>query len=204
MTLPTLAQITNYAEEAAERPIDQYRDKPRLLGWMLSYVNRCQELESAAWDVIIKRMIDYATDSQLDTIGKIVGQRRNGQSDHTYRVYITARIRINRSQGHADDVIDVLMLVEAALFAYTEYYPASALIEYGATPSTAPNVLIDLAKLAVSAGVQLQLTAIPEGLDSDNTFECRIDIHGDADEAIAGFGHAGSEVYGGACVAAFE
>ena len=170
MTLPQLAQIDDYADEATTRPISQYQDRPRLLAWILSYVNRCQELEDAAWDVILKRMIDNAENAQLDTIGKIVGQLRNGQSDSVYRIYITARIRINRSQGHADDVIDVLILVEAAALAYSEYYPATSLVTYADAPATDPRILIDLGKLAISAGVRLLLTAPPPAVVAASVF----------------------------------
>jgi len=186
MTLPQLAQIDNYAAEAELRPISQYQGKPRLLAWILSYVRRCQELEDAAWDVILRRMIDNAENAQLDTIGKIVGQLRNGQDDPTYRIYITARIRINRSHGHPDDVISVLQLIESAAFGYGEYYPCTAWIEFTAPPSADPRVLSDLAKLAVASGVQLFLVeAATDGLEfGDDTIGGEIDsVHGLSDES---------------------
>lgn len=195
MTLPIFAQVTNYATEAADRPIDQYKGLPRLLGWILSYVNRCQELENAAWDVILKRMIDNAQNAQLDTIGKIVGQSRGTQADAVYRVYITARIRINRSQGHADDVISVLMLIDSAAFSWTESYPASALIQYTTTPSADPGVLLSLAKLAVSSGVQLELVAPAPGADPAYLFTAS--NFGDSGDPNKGFGALGSTAYGG-------
>ncbi|HYQ47146.1 MAG TPA: DUF2612 domain-containing protein [Polyangiaceae bacterium] len=201
MTLPQLAYIDDYADEASERPISQYRDKPRLLALILSYVRRCQELENAAWDVILKRMIDNAENAQLDTIGKIVGQSRGGQSDSVYRAYITARIRINRSQGHADDAIDVLMLVDAGIPAWTEYYPASARIDYTDGPATSPLILIDLAKLAIAAGVQLLLVAAPPGTEADSVFT--YSNYGDPDVAGLGYGHYGSTSYGGVYASAY-
>jgi hypothetical protein len=194
MTLPQLAHIDDYADEAEVRPISQYQDKPRLRALILSYVNRCQELENAAWDVILKRMIDNAENAQLDTIGKIVGQqRRTGQSDAVYRIYITARIRINRSQGHADDVIDVLQLVEAGALTWTEYYPAGALIEYAAPTATDPTILAELARLAVAAGVRLDITAgleVDGFLLGDDDAATTVDVtHGLADdgETVGGF-----------------
>jgi hypothetical protein len=194
MTLPQLAQIDDYADEAAERPISQYQDKPRLLALILSFVRRCQELENAAWDVILKRMLDSAENAQLDTIGKIVGQSRNEQSDSVYRIYITARIRINRSQGHADDAIDVLALVDAGIPTWTEYYPAAATIEYPVAPSTDPAILVDLAKLAVAAGVRLEVIASSGvgGLflfGDDASYSVADSAHGLADDGETIGGH---------------
>jgi hypothetical protein len=187
MTLSTFAQITDYADEAGTRPLEQYQGKPRLLALLLSFVNRCQELENAAWDVIIKRMIDNAHDAQLDTIGKIVGQLRGAQADDIYRIYITARIRINRSQGHPDDVIDVLRLVDAATFTYTEFYPATAVVEYASAPTADPQVLAALARLAISAGVRFNLIAQSQTNDfllGDDTVGGQVDTqHGLSDEA---------------------
>jgi len=187
MTLPQLEQIADYAVEAELRPISQYQGRPRLLALILSYVNRCQELENAAWDVILKRMIDNAENAQLDTIGKIVGQLRSGQSDATYRVYITARIRINRSHGHAEDVIDVLKLIDSAAFSWIEYYPCTVWLEYTEPTSTDPAVLVDLARLAAPSGVQLFLveTAEADGLEfGDDTIGGEVDAaHGLSDES---------------------
>lgn len=188
MTLPQIEQIADYAGEAELRPISQYQGKPRLLAWILSYVNRCQELENAAWDVILKRMIDNAEAAQLDTIGKIVGQLRNRQTDGTYRIYITARIRVNRSLGHADDAIDVLRLIEAALFTYTEFYPGVAIVEYLTSPTADPRILSDIAQQAVSAGVRLFLITTEDEDDAfllgDDTIGGEIDAdHGLSDEA---------------------
>jgi len=187
MTLPRLEQIADYAVEAELRPLSQYQGKPRLLALILSYVNRCQELENAAWDVILKRMIDNAQDAQLDTIGEIVGQLRNGQTDSVYRIYITARIRINRSHGHTTDIIDVLQLIESAAFSYTEFYPCTVWLEYTEPAATAPAVLIDLAKLAAPSGVQLFLieTTEDDGLEfGDDTIGGEVDAtHGLSDES---------------------
>lgn len=187
MVLPKLAQIADYAVEAESRPISQYQGRPRLLALILSYVNRCQELEDAAWDVILRRMIDNAEDSQLDTIGKIVGQLRNGQDDATYRIYITARIRINRSQGHPDDVIDVLQLIDSAVFSYSEFYPCAAWIEYSEPPTASAAVLFDLARLAIASGVQLFLVAETQTdgfLFGDDTVGGQVDAtHGLSNEA---------------------
>lgn len=200
MTLPSLAQITNYEAEAVTRPLEQYQNRPRLLALLLSFVRRCQEIENAAWDVILKRMIDNAQNAQLDTIGKLVGQIRNGQDDATYRVYITARIRINRSHGHPDDVIQVLQLIESTAFQYTEYSPASAVVSYLTPPNTSPTLLLSLAKLAIDAGVKLFLIAPFRGAPDDYVTFCDVGSVSNPDQ---GLGTVTSSLYGGALVSVY-
>jgi hypothetical protein len=155
----TLAQVTDHAEQAPELLLEQYREKPRIKALLLSYVRRCQELDDAVWDVIVKRLIDDAENAQLDAIGRIVGEERDGKPDATYRIYIAARIRINRSHGHPGDVIDVIRLIEASAFRYLEYFPASADIEFTEPPLAAPGHLLAIAQQARSAGVRLGLVA---------------------------------------------
>src|SRR5688572_13994483 len=103
-----LTKIADHVEQGLRLLLDQYKDKPRLTALLSSYLNRVQELEDAAWDVRIKRFVDDAVGAQLDGIGRIVGELRQGRDDVTYRLFILARIRVNLSFGHADDVIDVL------------------------------------------------------------------------------------------------
>lgn len=103
-----------HVEIGLSRLIERWRaDKnPNLAAILTSYLEEGQELENAIWFVIYGRMLDYAEGAQLDMLGRIVGQPRNGLSDDRYRVHVRARIRINRSIGTADDVIEVLRLVD--------------------------------------------------------------------------------------------
>lgn len=187
-----ITQQLDHAEQAAGLLLGVYQEKPRIRALLLSYVARCQELDNAIWGVIVKRLIDNAEAAQLDAIGRIVGEPRNGKVDALYRVYVLARIRINWSKGQPRDVIEVLRIVEAQAFRYREYYPASILVEYvGPPPSTTPAVLVDLAKQAKPAGVRLQLVAPT----ASNQFT--VTPVGGASDPALGLGHLGSTTYGG-------
>jgi hypothetical protein len=71
----------------------------------------------------------------LDQIGAIVGVARNGLSDTDYLVAIRIKIRINRSHGLAEDIIQIMGLVVTGA-AYSEAYPASFEVDiYGTTAS---------------------------------------------------------------------
>lgn len=152
-----ITRLTDHAEQALALLLSQYQDKPRLAALLSSYVRRCQELEDATWDVLTLRLIDDAADEQLDAIGRLVGEVRDGKDDATFRLFILTRIRINLSFGHADDVIDVLNLVETADFILREFYPATMVVEFLAATTRDATVLIGLARRAKSAGVRLQL-----------------------------------------------
>lgn len=64
-------------------------------------------IESALWQLLTQRSISTAVGSQLDAIGKLVGQARNGLSDADYARYINARIATNNSKGRVEDLITV-------------------------------------------------------------------------------------------------
>jgi len=101
---------------------DALNNIKKLLAAILAPV---QDLESAFQQLLIDRSIDTAVFAQLDAIGKIVGQERNGQVDDDYRRYIRARISANRSKG---PVADVLKAADLIVYDDAAYYHA---IQYG-------------------------------------------------------------------------
>lgn len=161
-----LTHITDHEAQAEELLLEQYKGKPRVLALLLSFIRRCQELEDAAWDVIVQRMIDHAEGAQLDAIGRIVGQVRGEQDDDTYRVYLTARIRVNHSVGTPNDLLDVLSLIETAAFEYTEHPPATTLILYEEPETVPQQALIDLLRATRATGTALFILAGDSGTDN--------------------------------------
>lgn len=153
----SLARVDDHVQSGLDLLISQYRGKPRLEALIASYLRRVQELEDAAWDVLISRLIDTATGIHLDTLGQLVGQSRISDDDEIYRLYVRARISANRSRGHPDDVISTAQIALNGLeFEYREHYAASwtvdvleALQEEFAVPV---HELIIRSKAAGSAG----------------------------------------------------
>jgi hypothetical protein len=166
----TLERKVDHLEEALDRPIDQYRHKTRFEGWLGAYIKQVQIFEDAAWQVIIRRFIDTARAAQLDMIGKIVGEYRQGRGDDQYRVFIRARITINRSQGQANDILNVLALITATPFIFDEYYPASMLLEFVELPEHDPELIFALLHDAKAGGVRLNMIAPGIELDTDTSF----------------------------------
>lgn len=197
----TVALISDHEEQALDLLLDQYRDRPRIRALLASYVRRCQELENAAWDVIVKRTLDNAADAQLDTLGKIVGATRDGLDDTDYRTIIRATIRARTSRGYADDLLTVtrLMLGDGVPFNYQELYPATALIQVSAVPVLTPALFRKLLTIAKPAGVRLDISyAATDGIDRTFVYG-GLDADGNetTDDDLAGYGSVNDPDAGG-------
>ena len=71
-----MISIINYTTKAIKRLIQQYRDKPKFNALISLYAGISQEIEDTAFDLLLLRDVDTAIGSQLDVIGRIVGQSR--------------------------------------------------------------------------------------------------------------------------------
>jgi hypothetical protein len=80
----------------------------KLLTALLTPIN---DLEQVMMAVLTQRNIDTAVGAQLDIVGKVVGQSRQGLDDDTYRRYCRARVVANRSSGVTEDLIKVADLI---------------------------------------------------------------------------------------------
>ena len=123
---------------ALSRLIERWKadSNPNLATLVSSITDEVQDLENAIWDVIVARLPDYAEGAQLDALGRLVGQRRDGLGDASYRAHIKARVRINQSFGQARDVIAVLRLVDSATFHLVEEPGTRFYVFYDEPPST--------------------------------------------------------------------
>lgn len=152
MSVPT--QNTTHVDEARALIIDQFRGRRVIQGILDAFVGQAQDLENATFDVILKRLLLNAADAQLDSVGDLVGEPRDGRTDEPYRAAIQLRVRVNRAQGRAEDVIQVVNLYPNAspTFTYTEPYPAG--FEVQAYDVVAPNVLVRAVSQSRAAGTK--------------------------------------------------
>jgi hypothetical protein len=194
-----IVRIDNHWEQAQELLLEQYKRAPRFLAWLKSYVDRVQTLENAIWDVIVSRIVETAVGVQLDAIGNLVVEPRNGKSDEVYRLYVLARIRLNWSNGKAVDIIEVLRIVEAAGFRYLEYPPASIDVEYTSPPAASGIDLAAIAQQARATPIRLGVVISPEPYSGS--------IIGSYDESIPSTTQGGAdeaETVGGVGAHVFE
>ncbi len=109
----TLAEYTSHAAGALALLIQQYQDSPLLQSLLNSYLERVQELESGLVGVYERALsVEDGEGVNLDLIGRIVREARDGRADYAYRLGLRTRILINRSQGRLEDLIAIVRLFE--------------------------------------------------------------------------------------------
>lgn len=145
-----------------------------MLALLGTWLKENQRLEDFVWEVVPQIFdIESDLDFVLDAIGKIVGRGRKGQANAAYRVSLRAQIRINRSHGRTEDLLDVARLSvndETITFAATDVYPGAVQI----TMST--QLGVDLGNLwenlqhTKGGGVRLHFV-FPAGGENANDFQ---------------------------------
>lgn len=152
----TIEQETDHASRV-ERFTSRWQ-VPYLKALAKSYLLQLQDVEDAAFEVILERSLDNATGVVLNFLGAIVGQPRTSSDDERYRTAIRARIAINLSDGSPEDIIRVvrLILVNGEDFRIIEEPPAQLRVRvFSPLVSTSHDLLLSLVDLADCAGVRL-------------------------------------------------
>jgi hypothetical protein len=166
---------------------EQFKDAATVRAILTALLNRVQELEDETWDLLWGWVLGYAEGQQLDDLGAIVGQLREGRNDDDYRDAIVIRTRVNRSKGRASDMTDVLALLDPAS-TYLEYFPYAWEASLYDVPNGGDIIrLISQAKAAGSYGVLLTSTWVESGVfkfggpfpsstggAADTTFACAL------------------------------
>lgn len=141
-----------HVSEAQALLTEMFRDKANIRGILGVLAKQIQKLEDAAWEVINGRILGTSVGDALDKIGKIVGAARNGLDDTDYTAAIHLQIRVNRSQGLMEDLIQITALYANDLlpFTYAEYPTAEWEVALYGSPS--PLILATYLNKAKAAG----------------------------------------------------
>jgi len=155
-----VTQNNSHTAEAKALLVEQYKGKPKIEALLASWVDELQEVEDVLFDLFDAFLLDNAVGDQLDFIGKMVGELRKNRSDADYRLFIKARIAINRSNGKPEEILSILRIVSDADARYflREYQIASLRLRIeDAVESVAfANMIHSMASQAKSAAVSLQ------------------------------------------------
>jgi hypothetical protein len=164
-----ITQRTDHVAQGLSLLIGQYKNKPNLAAYETPFLTQIQELEDVLFD-ILSMLLSRETQvgEQLDLIGRLVGQEREGRSDADYRIWIQVRLFINRSSGLPEDLYKVLDLALDNDFVYTENPPASFNISFSDALTLDPPQVALLVKETRSAGVGASV--IYTTVDDDETF----------------------------------
>jgi hypothetical protein len=131
--MPVPTQDFNHVVEGQGLLTEHFKRAPVVLGILRALLLRLQDKENDLY--LLLNAVQLANHPLpggpwqiLDQLGAIVGIKRDGRNDADYLAAIKIKIRINRSHGLAEDIIDITALVVAA-FTYREWYPAAFEVE---------------------------------------------------------------------------
>lgn len=190
--------VTLHTPKALGRLIEYWRNKPNLRAWQSSYTDELQLIENMFWEVISSKLLDQAGTDQLDKIGRIVGEPRNGLGNVAYRLRIRVRILINSSYGQAPQIITIIKKITAARFRHYRYGIAAYRVDFSEPLESAivaeqlPLILEEISPAGVGFAVTYPITAV--GVGGGASYGWGVDLTANAH---AGYGWSGDPTVGG-------
>jgi hypothetical protein len=153
----SLELVTTHEAVGVSRLTERYR-KPVISALLASWLGEAQAVELAFYDLLTNRSPATAEGPVLDLLGKIVGQPRQGRSDDQYRLWIAARILVNRSSGLPSQLLAIAVKLTGQTAIELREYAQMAVIVYCQSPIVGADgvEVAKLLRLAKAAGVQLQ------------------------------------------------
>lgn len=122
-----------HISEAQARLLSVFK-KPKILALTGAMADSAQKLEDVIWQVINLRNIDDGFGNQLDVIGRLVGEPRNGKTDTQYKPFLRIRIAADKCQGTIPEVLNIVNMVSladsGAAWWYYSAFPAGWSVTY--------------------------------------------------------------------------
>lgn len=147
-----------HVAKAQSRLIEVLKSKPNVKALVEVLVAPLQELEGVFWDVLDLTDLEDATGEQMDVLGRVINQERAGLDDDTYRLWLRARVKLNRSSGTVPEIIEIFQLIlpPGADVALLQEFPKAVALAASGVPLTADQAALYLLFLgaAVDAGVR--------------------------------------------------
>lgn len=106
--IAAISDSTRHVEEGLELQLHQFTNSPKLKALLSALLRQLDRIEDAIGQLQDGQWFDNAKGAALDSIGRLVGQQRNTMNDDDFRLWMRARIVVNRSRGTPDDIIRVL------------------------------------------------------------------------------------------------
>lgn len=142
-------------------------DKPAWRELAKAFAAQVQAIEDAALATLLQRSLPQAEGAQLDLLGRLIRQPREGRADAAYQRAIGARIAVNRSQGSREDLIKVarLALLDSAVRVRLEASSAPGAVQVmtleGLVSHEASTDVVTFAARAAKAGVRVIVESWP-------------------------------------------
>lgn len=145
----------NLSDEAQELMLFQFNDSPKLKGLIRELVAPLQCVADNLEKLSDGAYIREASGATLDVLARLVGQQRKDMKDDSLRLWIKLRIMLNRSQGTAEDLLDILVLffAEKPQILINELKPNDVVITFLARVSS-PKTLFAIIHAALPLGTR--------------------------------------------------
>lgn len=188
--------IPNHVEVALSQLLQQYKGKKRIEDVLSTIVEQIQDLEDGIYPLNAGRQLALAVGVQLDGLGEIIGLKRNGLDDDTYRVFLIGTIAKNYSDGTIPVIRTILALLYAAQFTLIfETFPAEIEVQFAGSTRD-PSLYAFIATLVQQAlGAGIKLGSVTQ-FDLTNPFRFLM-VTGQTGPQGEGFGDALSPGAGG-------
>lgn len=151
-----------HAEEAISHLIELFKHGPRNQELLRVIGLQIQELENTSAEVFVGFYVDTATGDQLDILGRIVGETRQGRNDDDYRAAVKVRILVNLSDGKAEQMLEISRaMIPGATVQLQEVYPMTVRFEFSALGSVSLRTVFNMLEQAKAGGVRLLVSYGP-------------------------------------------
>lgn len=121
--------MKNYTEDALSKLVNQFYNSERLKTVLKILVSELDDIYTKAQSIKFDRFIKTAEGKQLDGIGDIVNEPRQGDNDDDYRYRLLLRIFINTAAGTPPSLLKALSFAtEPTDMQYIEVYPATVIL----------------------------------------------------------------------------
>jgi hypothetical protein len=156
-----ITRITDYDSVTLDLLITQYRDSDNLKGVIRALNEQAEDIEQALFEIrdefwlfpVAGSPIVQAVGKQLDVLGAVFGEPRNGRSDALYREAIRIASSLQYS-GEPEAIISILKTVFGASYAhYTPGWPTIPATYYIVTDVTISRWSIDVISPAGVLGI---------------------------------------------------
>lgn len=150
---------------ALELLLSAFDDADTLRALLCSYVTRIDAIETALLQVHYNRWLDTAAGAQLDVLGRILKEPRNGASDTVYRRGLRSRVLANSSNGKIEELLLIALTFEPDLDSVEarQLYPYAITFWALGQPEADPRALAQRLQQASAGAVGLQMVHTPLG-----------------------------------------
>lgn len=146
---------SSHEKEGMALVIDQFANATVMRGILASWLRGVQRFENVLAELLAERTLPGAVGLQLEALGSLVGELRNGRADLEFEAAIRLRVLINRSQGRTEDVLGIIRTLTGVKYLYSEPEPAYFRV-YSTSSLALDRSLIAAIRLVKPAGVQFE------------------------------------------------